>query len=231
MWQENSSPQSQVSQSVGWKRLWNLKVPVKVKYFMWRFCRNNVPVRVLLQKRSANIPLCCPMCNVDVEHLLHVFFDYGFASNCWHEMGLQFNMWEVENAHSWLLERLSTDSYESLSKVAMTLWGIWFFQNKKVLENKVVTSQFAMNWSMKQLEEWRAAHVKVNLKQSAQGITKQKPRTKWGTPAAGAFKLNVDVAVTQGDASFAVGTHGPSGSTGRHYWRESNGIWERSLCP
>lgn len=65
-----------------------------------------------------------PVCNGNIEQLLYVVFDCDFVSNCWHEMGLQCDFWEVEDASSCLLEMLSRDSYEKLATISMTLWEI-----------------------------------------------------------------------------------------------------------
>lgn len=166
MWQENSSAQSHVITSVGWNRLWKLNVPSKVKYFLWRFCKNNIPVRFLLQKRSSNIPVECPMCNSEFEYLSHVFFGCNFASSYWQEKGIRSILWNVEDASGWLLDRLCSEKYEVLAEMAMTLWGIWFFRNKKVWERKVVIAQFVMEWSSRQLEHGKAAKHKVKVVKS-----------------------------------------------------------------
>lgn len=99
------------------------------------------------------------MCETDLEHLLHVFFDCAFASQCWQLMGMHFDMWSVEDAAEWLLNKLETGRYAELIRIAMTLWTIWFFRNKKVWDNKVVTPKFAVDWSLKQLQEWKSAVV------------------------------------------------------------------------
>lgn len=78
----------------------------------------------MLQRRSNVDPLICPMFNIDVEHLLHVFFDCAFASQIWQLMGVNLSMREVEDATLWLLEQPKYESYDKLVKVAMTLWGI-----------------------------------------------------------------------------------------------------------
>lgn len=57
IWQGRNIQSLQQAQSAGWKKLWNLNIPPKIKFFLWRFCRNNIPVRVLLQRRSNAIPL------------------------------------------------------------------------------------------------------------------------------------------------------------------------------
>lgn len=45
-WQERSSVNlGAIPNSDGWKKIWKLPVPHKMKVFLWRFCRNNIPVR------------------------------------------------------------------------------------------------------------------------------------------------------------------------------------------
>ncbi|KAL8105033.1 hypothetical protein AgCh_028992 [Apium graveolens] len=45
-WQgRNNSSLGTVPQSGGWKRIWRLPLPHKMKVFLWRLCRNNIHVR------------------------------------------------------------------------------------------------------------------------------------------------------------------------------------------
>lgn len=45
-----------------------------------------------------NSTIIFQMCERDIEHLLHIFFDCKFAKDCWQVMNLEFNMANVENA-------------------------------------------------------------------------------------------------------------------------------------
>lgn len=137
-----------VTQASGWSKLWRLDIPHKLKVFLWRFCRNNVPVRRRLSTKGVSLPIICPMCNEDVEHKLHVFFYCPFAASCWHYVGVNYDMSRVE-----CVQKLSSASYDEIVVVAKVLWGIWFFCNNKVWENKVVGVAGAMNWSMKFLKD------------------------------------------------------------------------------
>lgn len=120
-WCDTNMSNTTVVQSSGWSKLWRLNVPHKVKTFLWRFCRNNVPVRNRLKSRGVDLPIICPMCDSDVEHLLHVFFDCPFASSCWQYVGVSLDMDEVEYAPDWLLQLLSTTGQDHLIQVARVL--------------------------------------------------------------------------------------------------------------
>ncbi|XP_074374427.1 uncharacterized protein LOC141714831 [Apium graveolens] len=72
-----------------------------------RLCRNNVPVRYVLREKRVMVPIGCTMCTGgDIEHLIHVFFECGFAKACWQYMGVKYDMSAVDNAPEWLLTQL-----------------------------------------------------------------------------------------------------------------------------
>lgn len=139
-WQGDSAANSNVQHGQGWGKIWRLPVAHKLKIFVWRFCRNTIPVRRRLCAKGVNVPMICPMCNVDVEHLIHIFFDCRFTADCWRHVGLRYDMEAVEYALDWLLSKLSESRVEEIVKLCMVLWGIWFWRNKKVWEGKEVTA-------------------------------------------------------------------------------------------
>ena len=52
----------ELQQSDGWGKIWRLGIPHKIKVFLWRMCRNNVPVRNLLRVKGIHVPISCVMC-------------------------------------------------------------------------------------------------------------------------------------------------------------------------
>ncbi|KAL8127117.1 hypothetical protein AgCh_014147 [Apium graveolens] len=51
-WLSNTEIPTQPAQISGWKRLWRLALPHKVKIFLWRFCRNTIPVRLEVEPQE-----------------------------------------------------------------------------------------------------------------------------------------------------------------------------------
>lgn len=105
-WQERYTDCTRVIQSSGWKKNWTTDLPHKIRLFLWRFCRNNVPVRNMLRSKGVNVTILCPLYETDVEHLLLVFFDCEFAVYFWNHMGSNFLMNDVESDPEWLLQKL-----------------------------------------------------------------------------------------------------------------------------
>lgn len=131
-WHDNHSTCKRESSSSGWGKIWILEVPHKVRVFLWRICRNNIPVRNILRIKGIQTSIICPVCTNDVEHVLHVFLDCYFAKECWRILGLDFDTSQVETCSEWLLQRLVEKDNEHLVSIAMKLWGIWSARNMKV---------------------------------------------------------------------------------------------------
>ena len=144
------------------------------------------------------------MCQNDNEHMCHVFFDCEFASSCWHYAGLVYDMEGVNSASEWLLYKLSSASSDEIMKIVKVLWGVWFWRNKRVWENKKVHASTAMDWSTKEVSDWRTAqeHVKATTRSCSGGVSFDQ---KWKPPEPGSLKLNVDASVHPGAQSFKVG--------------------------
>lgn len=85
-----------------------------------------MPVRIRLRNKGVSIPIMCSLCNVDIEHLLHLFFDCQYASSCWQSVGLVYDMREVTSALDWLLKKLELANHDEIIKICVTLWGYDF---------------------------------------------------------------------------------------------------------
>lgn len=204
-WQSQRRSSVPHSFQTGWSKIWRVSVPHKVRILLWRFCRNNLPVRNILRSKGVATTIVCPMCDNDVEHLLHVFFDCNFASQCWLRSGLQYDMSLVDSAPVWLLERLSSEAHEVIIKIASVIGAIWFARNKKIWEGKVMTPEIAMEWSNKQIKEWREVQQKKLKVNSSQASHVTEIRHRWKAPPTGILKMNVDASVFEGSPSFSLG--------------------------
>lgn len=209
-WFERMVGVDHVPQHQGWSKVWRLSLPHKVKIFIRRFCRNNIPVRMRLQSKGITLPVGCPMCGQDSETLLHLFFECVFAAECWRQVNLVYDMVGVVDGSGWLLDKLNEVPTEEVVKLCTVLWGVWFWRNKKVWSDKAVTATFAMEESCKSIASWREAR-KANTASSVGG--REKLINRWIPPEAGAVKINVDASVRDGADTFSVGMvlRGPEG--------------------
>lgn len=140
--------------SKGWNILWSLKLPHKIRTFLWHFCKNNVPIRKLLKSKRVAVPIICFMCEHDIEHLLHIFFDCNFVTKCWRIVDLDFNRHSIECTSTWLLDGITNFSADEVKKIVTVLWGVWFAENKKVWKSTMLTSTVTMDIGRKLFKGW-----------------------------------------------------------------------------
>lgn len=50
-----------------WYNIWRLRVPQKVKLFLWRVIRGCLPTRMKLQGKGVLCPSTCPLCETNME--------------------------------------------------------------------------------------------------------------------------------------------------------------------
>ena len=187
-WFERHHNQDEQSGSQGWGRLWKLQIPHKMKFFWWRVCRSNLPVRYMLRGKGVNTSIICPMCNADVEHFRHVFLECPW---CWSYTGGEYDISNVEHLFTWVLERLSSETSLNLVRIASTLWGIWFARNMKIWEEKQLCLNVAMEIAIKMIDYWKKAQQGTQTTSS----TKQSTRVKWKRPQVGWQEVNVDASI------------------------------------
>lgn len=67
----------------------------RLRCYLWMVCRNNVPIRILLKGKRVDIPILCPLCGVNVEHLRHVCLECRCGQGCWDELGSGFDTSQI----------------------------------------------------------------------------------------------------------------------------------------
>ncbi|XP_074346272.1 uncharacterized protein LOC141685047 [Apium graveolens] len=71
--------ESNTSDAGFWKKLWNLDLPGKVHFFLWRTSRLCLPTGWALLNKRVNIDGKCPWCRIEEEDEKHVLFECQFV--------------------------------------------------------------------------------------------------------------------------------------------------------
>ena len=66
-----------------WKKIWQLKVPNKVRVFLWRACSNALPTKVGLYKRKVVVDKLYDQCLVEVEDEVHALWSCDGIQEMW----------------------------------------------------------------------------------------------------------------------------------------------------
>lgn len=57
-----------------WKSIWKLKVPGKIKHFLWKACNNSLPTKENLLKRKILQELVCHRCSRESKNVVHALW-------------------------------------------------------------------------------------------------------------------------------------------------------------
>ena len=74
-----------------WNLIWKLKMPPKVKNFVWRMCRGCFPTCARLSSRGVACPIDCVVCDSNYEDIIHVLVECPKVVQAWRNV----NMWDT----------------------------------------------------------------------------------------------------------------------------------------
>jgi hypothetical protein len=122
-----------------WRRIWELKIPQKMKEFLWRVARGCLPTRERLQQKGVNCTNNCEHCQHNFENEWHIFFGCVKAQETWEVAGLWpqiEGLFESANGFvSFFFHLLHLLSQNEIILFVASLWSIWKRQDKKIWEN------------------------------------------------------------------------------------------------
>ncbi|KAK3204299.1 hypothetical protein Dsin_018345 [Dipteronia sinensis] len=123
-----------------WETFWRLKLPPKVKVFVWRACWNALPSLENLWKRKVIGSLRCDRCAGPVESSCHAIFWCKEVQKIWNCAGFPSLFAAVQ--HLPVLDVVSFASsllgMDELGRFCMVAWAIWENRNSIFNSNKAV---------------------------------------------------------------------------------------------
>nr|ABN08838.1 Thioredoxin-like fold [Medicago truncatula] len=157
--------------SGNWNCVWSLKLPPKVKNFLWRACRNCLPTRICLQVKGVQ---CTDRCaRIGLWSPLMATFDTNAS--------FPTNVFAI-------LQHLDQHQKQVFD---VTLWSIWKHRNNKVWNNVTETSQAICDRASSLLSSWRNAQIILHpIPQHSITLND----LKWVKPSPDRFKCNVDAS-------------------------------------
>lgn len=127
-----------------WKIIWGLKVPQKLKHFLWKACNNILPVRENLRKRRVVPTTECTICNKEVESVKLALLFCEWTRPVWFGNPLQLVPTRIGTStiSTWLVNRVEEFKVfpefrdSALISIVCSLWMIWKGRNQVVFEGK-----------------------------------------------------------------------------------------------
>lgn len=190
----NSSFDFSSSSNPQWQFIWNLKIPPKLKTFLWTMLHRKLLTNVQRVTRKFSNDASCPICHSSDETLLHLFRDCPRAANIWRafpmpssissSFSLDWTSWINAQLHC---HSVVTDGFKWCNLFVFVCWYIWKWRNKQVFDSNFVMPTCFANIVWKYAIDWRKAQNKSNS-----APLYNFSMLSWQKPSAGSFKLNID---------------------------------------
>ncbi|XP_030483276.2 uncharacterized protein LOC115699873 [Cannabis sativa] len=112
-----------------WNQIWNLKVPLKTKNFVWRAAANCLPTNHNLRTKKVELNVLCPTCKKNVEITMHCLVYCPFAKGCWERLGLNFLVGSESSFLDWCTRVWSLLDAARVATVVMVCASLWTSRN------------------------------------------------------------------------------------------------------
>ncbi|KAL4330211.1 hypothetical protein AHAS_Ahas13G0377400 [Arachis hypogaea] len=145
------SPTSLRSQNIHnrvWNSIWELKLPHKIKIFLWKSLHEKLSVLQQVHSRFASTPATCPRCMLKAESISHALFQCPLSSIIWSLSLITPDLWmrEEETFFNWWQRVLSWaaaqfDGRQKTLLIAALCWSTWKARNRCVFEKVISPHQ------------------------------------------------------------------------------------------
>jgi hypothetical protein len=190
-----------------WKILWQLKLPSKVKIFIWRVLHGILPLKCISANQHIGTSGSCPICNQGAEDVRHLLFQCPAAKTIWQALELNTfidGVTQLDRSGSAVLELI-------IRREDNTMPG---FQNIN-LKELVLTTCWYLWWTRRRLthDESNPPLSKRKLSilamvansEKAYGKKNQRTNVKWTKPEPKQVKLNVNAAFHDESRTGSIG--------------------------
>ena len=140
-----------------WNKVWDLKVPPKVRMFLWKACSNCLPTRDKLHQRRVNVDTRCELCLQQTETVHHILWECPFGQNVRALFSGRTQKCNNVASDFFILFRQMQRklSQQELEKWAVTAWAIWTVRNKFYFQHYQTNPKVIANMASGLLEEYQ----------------------------------------------------------------------------
>jgi hypothetical protein len=200
----NANASNSVQQQKQWTSIWKIKVPSKLKVFLWRLARQSLPTGDTRYKRNMATSPRCGLCGASSDSWRHALLECHMAKCVWslcdEQVVEHISMIEEGNAKLWIFEVIYGIS------VLVTTWSIWYARRKAIFDEEyqspLSTFSFIKNFLSNLV--YTQEVQRVTEAKSVNQVSSVSKATKWIAPPPNMCKINVDAALAKSENKGAV---------------------------
>lgn len=164
-----------------WRQLWNLRIPNKVKSFLWRASTHCLPSKDMLRTKRIQIDPKCPVCNLSDETIIHTLVNCNFAKECHNSASSITVAGEFQTFDEWLQLIFDQNSAKDICNRVTVCWFLWKNRNDIVWKKRGSGVHDVVHAALSFLNQWKAAQDK-NFDFSLSFITPEDGLEQWCPP-------------------------------------------------
>ena len=175
-------------------------MPQKIKLFIWKACKDILPINLNLYRKKISSSLTCELCDEDPESMMHVLVHCQFAQEVWRHIPLASILnWPPSHLFADFihhgLQILNSPDIELFFTIA---WRLWTARNDRKWDNHQIQAKEVYCQAGCYVQEF------LNQKESDQE-QQLRPAHHWFPPCNRDFKINVVVQWRKQSNSGSVG--------------------------
>lgn len=151
-----------------WKSIWRLKVPNKVKVFLWRVFSSALPTKAGLHKRKIVDDNLCDQCLAEVEDEVHAIWSCDCIRAVWEAPFAAARTKNPRMNSMCDLVSFIAEETRELEKFAMVTWAVWQRRNELRLkeDNTPIHKVYKFALSLLTSRRSQVQHVSSNQDQT-----------------------------------------------------------------
>ncbi|KAJ9558242.1 hypothetical protein OSB04_012856 [Centaurea solstitialis] len=193
---DNMMNKSHLRDHGDWKSIWRLRVPPKLKTFVWQAVKGVLPTKDALHFRGVPALGNCGCCSNAPEDTWHMFLSCSFAMDCWMQVGLQLEtqrtIMDAMSFKDWFFKMIGVANDRDKEKIVAVLWSIWRERNQRVWRQISKPPSMVVACGLEAVDEWKRARMgRCHMQHQQRRAT----CNRWHPPPAPYLKCNCDAAV------------------------------------
>ena len=207
---KNSLPSLTIIPKTPWTKIWKLNVHERYKMLLWRIGSNILPINKNFVLRVGSGDPTCPLCHLEEESIVHLFFHYPIARAIWFGKNLgiisySLHITTCSNIVNMVINppfsTAVSSHWKELSatfakRLILTLYCIWSFCNQLVHKEPKGNIFTSIQGLENRILEHYAKNVKV--------LEIVLHSARWCPPPECHIKLDTDAAVSLNSSTIVV---------------------------
>ena len=149
---------------VPWEFIWHLRIPQKIKIFLWKLSQQILPTKEFLKIRGIikDDSVVCSLCHISRETVDYLFLRCEVARFLWDGI---FQWWNIQLSvayiysimHVWKLANLfPSKKITQVWKivVAAACWALWLARNQRISRHQILRKDSILVATKLQSQEW-----------------------------------------------------------------------------